>query len=104
MTLNLVVPKGKVRFVFFSGQKNNFRSVILGEKKYARLTQKQIEEVRASEKINTPKFLYSKLQITQLINTLESIKNIEVRNPFVEDLYLYASNQSRFSSAYYKLE
>ena len=38
MTLNLVVPKGKVRFVFFSGKKNIFRSVILGEKKYARLT------------------------------------------------------------------
>ena len=81
-----------------------FDEIAVGLKKYARLTQKQIEEVRESEKINTPKFLYSKLQITQLINTLESIKNREVRNQLVEDLYLYASSQSRFSSAYYKLE
>ena len=81
-----------------------FDEIAVGLKKYGRLTQKQIEEVRESEKINTPKFLYSKLQITQLINTLESITNRDKRNQLVEDLYLYASSQSRFSSAYYKLE
>ena len=68
------------------------------------MTQKQIEEVRESEKINTPKFLYSKLQATQLLDILESIRNKNVRDQLVEDLYLYASSQSRFSSAYYKLE
>ena len=81
-----------------------FDEIAVGLKKYARLTQKQIEEVRENEKINTPKFLYSKLQITQLINILESITNRDKRNQLVEDLYLYASSQSRFSSAYYKLE
>ena len=81
-----------------------FDEIAVGLKKYARLTQKQIEEVRESEKINTPKFLYSKLQVTQLLNTLESMTNRDKRNQLVEDLYLYASSQSRFSSAYYKLE
>ena len=38
MTLNLVVPHGKVKFVFFSEKKNIFQSVVLGEKKYVRLT------------------------------------------------------------------
>ena len=81
-----------------------FNEIAVGLKKYGRLNQKQIEEVRESEKINTPKFLYSKLQVTQLLNILESITNRDKRNQLVEDLYLYASSQSRFSSAYYKLE
>ena len=81
-----------------------FNEIAVGLKKYGRLTDKQIEEVRESEKINTPKFLYSKLQATQLLDILESIRNKNVRDQLVEDLYLYASSQSRFSSAYYKLE
>tara|TARA_B110000438_G_C15214159_1_gene394312 strand:- start:57 stop:482 length:426 start_codon:yes stop_codon:yes gene_type:complete len=38
MTLNLVVPKGKVKFVFYSKAENDFKVVELGEKKYSRLT------------------------------------------------------------------
>jgi len=81
-----------------------FNEIALGLKKYARLSQKQIEELKENEKIVTPKFLYSKLQITELINIIESIRNKKVRDQLVEDIYLYASSQSRFSSAYYKLE
>ena len=81
-----------------------FNEVAVGLKKYARLTDKQIEELRENEKIVTPKFLYSKLQATQLLDILESIRNKNVRDQLVEDIYLYASSQSRFSSAYYKLE
>lgn len=81
-----------------------FNEIALGLKKYARLSQKQIEELKENEKIVTPKFLYSKLQITELINIIESIANKKVRDQLVEDIYLYASSQSRFSSAYYKLE
>jgi len=81
-----------------------FLEVAAGLKKYARLTDKQIMELQENEKINTPKFLYSKLQVTQLIDILESIQNKKVRDQLVEDIYLYASSQSRFSSAYYKLE
>ena len=36
MTINVVVPKGKVRFVFYSNK--NFRSILIGEKYYLRLT------------------------------------------------------------------
>ena len=81
-----------------------FNEIAVGLKKYARLSQKQIEELRENEKIVTPKFLYSKLQATQLINIIDSIRNQKVRDQLVEDIYLYASSQSRFSSAYYKLE
>ena len=48
--------------------------------------------------------LYSKLQVTQLLDIIQSIRDKDVRDQLVEDIYLYASSQSRFSSAYYKLE
>jgi len=38
MTLNLVVPSGKVKFVFYSKEKNRFKIIEIGEKKYFRLT------------------------------------------------------------------
>ena len=62
-----------------------------------------IDSFDSDEKIVTQKFLYSKLQATQLITILESLKP-NLRNQIVEDLYLYASSQSKYSSAYYKLE
>ena len=36
MTINIAVPKGKVKFVFYSNKK--FRSISIGEKNYCRLT------------------------------------------------------------------
>ena len=63
----------------------------------------EIAKLAVDEKTVTPKFLYSKLQVTQLITILESLKS-NLRNQVVEDLYLYASSQSKYSSAYYKLE
>ena len=38
MILNLVVPHGKVKFVFYSQKDKNFKIVEIGEKKYLRLT------------------------------------------------------------------
>ena len=38
MTLNLVVPYGKVKFVFYSQRENIFRVIEIGEKQYSRLT------------------------------------------------------------------
>lgn len=41
MTMNLVVPMGKVRFVFYSSNsegKQKFRSEIIGEERYMRIT------------------------------------------------------------------
>ena len=38
MTLNLVVPYGKVKFVFYSQREHIFRVIEIGEKQYSRLT------------------------------------------------------------------
>ena len=38
MTLNLTVPKGKVKFVFYSAKDSRFKVIKLGEGHYARLT------------------------------------------------------------------
>ena len=37
MTLNLVVPLGKVKFVFYSKKDKKFRIIEIGENKYSRL-------------------------------------------------------------------
>lgn len=49
-------------------------------------------------------WLYSKLQCTQLLDRIEGISDRNKRNQVIEDLYLYASSQSKYSAAYYKLE
>lgn len=49
-------------------------------------------------------WLYSKLQATQLLKIIENISNKEKQNQVLEDFYLYASSQSKYSAAYYKLE
>ena len=67
------------------------------------MSQFEIRELAVNKKIVTEKFLYSKLQVTQLIAILEGLKP-KIRDEVVEDLYLYASSQSKYSSAYYKLE
>ena len=38
MFLNLTVPVGKVKFVFYSEKDNHFRVIEIGEKKYSRIT------------------------------------------------------------------
>ena len=38
MTMNLVVPIGMVEFVFYDSDKNFLNKVIIGEKKYSRIT------------------------------------------------------------------
>ena len=75
--------------------------ISVGLRTYARMNQNQINVLR--DKVNQS-WLYSKLQVTQLIGIIESIGSKNIRDQLVEDLYLYASSQSRFSSAYYKLE
>ena len=80
-----------------------FNDISIGLKKYAKMTTSEIAKLAVDEKIVTQKFLYSKLQATQLITILESLKP-NLRDQIVEDLYLYASSQSKYSSSYYKLE
>ena len=80
-----------------------FNDISIGLKKYAKMNATEIAKLAVDNKIVTPKFLYSKLQVTELITILESLDS-KTRDQVVEDLYLYASSQSKYSSAYYKLE
>ena len=80
-----------------------FKEISAGLKKYGKASMLQIKMIGNDPKMFTPKFLYSKLQATQLLDILERLKP-KTRNQIVEDLYLYASRQSKYSSAYYKLE
>ena len=69
------------------------------------MTKAEINKLENDPKIYTLKFLYSKLQVTQLLDILErKLLKKDKRNKIVNDLYLYASSQSKYSSAYYKLE
>ena len=76
--------------------------ISLGLKKYANMNDKEIEDLRVNPKV-TESWMYSKLQVTQLLDILLGLKS-KIRDQIVEDLYLYASSQSKYSSAYYKLE
>ena len=42
MTMNLVVPEGNVRFVFYDEEKDNFEEYKIGENDYCRLTVKPL--------------------------------------------------------------
>lgn len=38
MTMNLIVPIGNVRFVFYDNKKNIIQNIVIGEKNYSRIT------------------------------------------------------------------
>ena len=80
-----------------------YKEISAGLKKYGRASNAEIKKIGNDPKMFTSKFLYSKLQATQLLDILLSLKS-KTRDQIVEDLYLYASSQSKYSSAYYKLE
>jgi dTDP-4-dehydrorhamnose 3,5-epimerase-like enzyme len=40
MTLNIVVPYGRVKFVFYDEKKNFFHQIIIGENSYKKITVK----------------------------------------------------------------
>ena len=80
-----------------------YKEISAGLKKYGRASNAEIKKIGNDPKMFTSKFLYSKLQATQLLDILLSLKS-KTRDQIVEDLYLYAYSQSKYSSAYYKLE
>jgi len=77
-----------------------YEEILEGYKKYSSAGKEKVMSVvmRASDA-----WLYSKLQVTQLLNSIESVRG-DKRDQLIEDLYLYASSQSKYSAAYYKLE
>ena len=83
-----------------SKDKSVFADILEGYKKYSKAGKERVMDtvMKAPDS-----WLYSKLQVTQLLDRIESIKG-DKRNQVIEDLYLYASSQSKYSAAYYKLE
>tara|TARA_B100000674_G_scaffold96895_1_gene69559 strand:+ start:368 stop:1672 length:1305 start_codon:yes stop_codon:yes gene_type:complete len=83
-----------------SKDKSVFVDILEGYKKYSKAGKEKVMDtvMKAPDS-----WLYSKLQVTQLLDRIESIKG-DKRNQVIEDLYLYASSQSKYSAAYYKLE
>ena len=80
-----------------------FQEISLGLKKYAKMSSIDIKKLEMNSKIITPSWLYSKLQVTQLFGIISTLKRAK-QDQIIEDLYLYASSQSKYSSAYFKLE
>jgi len=83
-----------------SGDKSVLEDILKGYEKYSKAgKEKVIDTVTKAP----DSWLYSKLQVTQLLDRIEGIRG-DKRNQVIEDLYLYASSQSKYSAAYYKLE
>ena len=77
--------------------------IAVGLKTYGKMNPTEISKLQVDTKTVTPSWLYSKLQATQLLNIITPLKK-EKKDQIAEDLYLYASSQSKYSGAYYKLE
>ena len=83
-----------------SKDKGVYEKILDGYKKYSREGKERVMDTV----MNAPdSWLYSKLQVTQLLDIIEGIRG-DKRDQLIEDLYLYASSQSKYSAAYYKLE
>lgn len=83
-----------------SKDKSVYSDILEGYKKYSSAGK---EKVTATVMKAPDSWLYSKLQVTQLLDRIESLQGNK-RDQLIEDLYLYASSQSKYSAAYYKLE
>ena len=81
-----------------------FTEISYGLKKYGKMSNTDILKLKTS-KIVTPQYLYSKLQVVQLINVFEVTlkQKKKLRDQLAEDMFLYAASLSKYSSAFYKL-
>ena len=81
-----------------------FTDISYGLKKYGKMSTTDIFKLKTSKPV-TPQYLYSKLQVVQLINVFEVTlkQKKKLRNQLAEDMFLYAASLSKYSSAFYKL-
>ena len=81
-----------------------FTDISYGLKKYGKMSNTDIFKLKTSKTV-TPQYLYSKLQVVQLINVFEVTlkQKKKLRNQLAEDMFLYAASLSKYSSAFYKL-
>jgi hypothetical protein len=95
------IPTNAAQRVKSKDRQKVYDEILEGYKKYSKAgKEKVIDTVMKA----TDAWLYSKLQATQLIDRIEGISGKEKKDQVIEDLYLYASSQSKYSAAYYKLE
>ena len=94
------IPTNAAQRVKSKDRKSVYDEILNGYKKYSSAGKEKVTNTIMSA---PDSWLYSKLQVTQLLDRIEGVKG-DKRNQLVEDLYLYASSQSKYSAAYYKLE
>ncbi len=95
------IPTNAAQRVKGKERQKVYEEILEGYKKYSNAGK---EKVMNTVMKAPDSWLYSKLQATQLIDRIEGILNKDRKDQLIEDLYLYASSQSKYSAAYYKLE
>jgi len=81
-----------------------YKDISYGLEKFGKMKKAEITKFKTN-KIVTQQFLYSKLQVVQLIKIFEVTlkQKKKLRNQLAEDMFLYAASLSKYSSAFYKL-
>ena len=81
-----------------------YKDISYGLEKFGGMKKAEITKFKTN-KIVTNQYLYSKLQVVQLIKIFEVTlkQKKKLRNQLAEDMFLYAASLSKYSSAFYKL-
>jgi len=81
-----------------------YTEVSYGLEKFGKMKKAEITKFKTN-KIVTNQYLYSKLQVVQLIKIFEVTlkQKKKLRDQLAEDMFLYAASLSKYSSAFYKL-
>ena len=81
-----------------------YEEISYGLEKFGKMKKAEITKFKTN-KIVTNQFLYSKLQVVQLIKIFEVTlkQKKKLRDQLAEDMFLYAASLSKYSSAFYKL-
>ena len=81
-----------------------YKDISYGLEKFGNMKKAEITKFKTN-KIVTNQYLYSKLQVVQLIKIFEVTlkQKKKLRDQLAEDMFLYAASLSKYSSAFYKL-
>ena len=81
-----------------------YEDISYGLEKFGKMKKAEITKFKTN-KIVTNQYLYSKLQVVQLIKIFEVTlkQKKKLRDQLAEDMFLYAASLSKYSSAFYKL-
>ena len=81
-----------------------YKEISYGLEKFGKMKKAEITKFKTN-KIVTNQYLYSKLQVVQLIKIFEVTlkQKKKLRNQLAEEMFLYAASLSKYSSAFYKL-